>query len=202
MRMSDLSLEEQQVFEKLFKMEEGNLLNLTTADVGDFFDLNAGIQIHSKPFNEYGFSVGDKIKAFWKIAPNRCVAQINRDLLGLAIRRNEEINQEDLQQAEKILHRLETIDEEPKKESNKPSTKKYHPHSALKGSLLVIAQDLWKENPHLSQSDIMRKNVFKEKVKNLCNALNVQVKEETIRKWIREVDPRNEENKPGPNKKE
>ena len=122
--MSDLSSEEQQVFEKLFKMEEGNLLNLTTADVGDFFDLNAGIQIHSKPFNEYGFSVGDKIKAFWKIAPNRCVAQINRDLLGLAIRRNKDISREDLQQAEKILHRLETIDEEPKKESNKPSTKK------------------------------------------------------------------------------
>ena len=55
MRMSDLTLEEQQVFEKLFKMEEGNLLNLTTADVGDFFDLNAGIQMHSKQLMNMDF---------------------------------------------------------------------------------------------------------------------------------------------------
>ena len=52
--MSDLNSTEIELFEKLFQMRNGALLNLTSSDVGVFFDLR-GIQIHSKTFSEYGF---------------------------------------------------------------------------------------------------------------------------------------------------
>lgn len=214
--MSDLSLEEQQLFEKLFRMENGFFLNMNSSQMRLFFS-SYDIDINSNPFNEYGRLMADKVRAFWRFASNQCVVRVHRDLLKLVrLERRDSFEQTsssfkmgnshhyisaDIQKAEEILYRLEQMPDSQKKyQKVKTPQERHSSHTALKGSLLVIAQDLWKENPNLSQSDIMRKNLFKEKLKNLCETLGVEPKKDTITKWLREIDPRNQENKPGPKK--
>jgi len=215
--MSDLSLEEQKLFEKLFKMESGFFMNMNTSEMRLFFS-SYDIDINSKPFNKYGTLMADKLRAFWKFASNQCVVKVHRDLLKLVRLEERDSSKQmyssfkmdnphsyisgDIQKAEEILCQLEQKPDSPKKyQKTKTPQERHSSHTALKEGVLSIARELWKENPNLSQSDIMRKNLFKEKLKNLCDTLDVQAKKETLRKWLSEIDPRDQENKPGPNKK-
>ena len=202
--MSDLKHFEKKFFEKLFRMESGYFLDMSNRELKLFF-VDYGIDIYSDAFSEYGDSKANRVRAFWKIANNACVIKVHHDLLKMMNMDSNhfyKVNDIDMKNAEEILCRLEQKPDSRKKYPKvKTSQERHSSHTALKEGVLSIARELWKENPNLSQSDIMRKNLFKEKLKNLCEALNIQVKEETIRKWLREVDPRNQENKPGPNKR-
>ncbi len=77
--------------------------------------------------------------------------------------------------------------------------KNNHP---IKTQVQKIAKNFWNLEPNLRASELMNKKTFKEKVQALAKAFESKpISPETIRKWLREIDPRPPSVKPGPRSK-
>jgi len=78
--MSDLKTTEAKLFEELFGMSSGYVLDFTNKTFAEFFSEH-GIDIYSDKYAVNGISKAKRLRAFWKIEPNNVVAEVLSSLL-------------------------------------------------------------------------------------------------------------------------
>ena len=79
--MSTLKSNEKRVFEDLFGMASGYVLDFTNRSFSDFFRETAKIDIYSEKYAINGDSKARRMRAFWKIEPDIIVGKVLSELL-------------------------------------------------------------------------------------------------------------------------
>lgn len=102
--MSELQFPEKKFFEKIFQMQDGYVLDLSSRDFKSFFQ-DYDIDIEAEKYAIDGVSKGKRLKKFWEIEHNSLVASVNRGLLFLA---EIDTSTDVYQKAENILQKLES----------------------------------------------------------------------------------------------
>ena len=74
--MSSLNAGEKRLFERLFGMSTGYVLNFSDATFGEFFLDNADVDIHSERYKLSGGSKAKKLRAFWKVESDPLVGTV------------------------------------------------------------------------------------------------------------------------------
>jgi len=211
--MSDLRFNDKKMFEKIFQTDDTILL-FTDNEFASFFkEFNIDIdseKYYSTDKNSFPVQIV-KLRKFWEVESTAVVSQVTSSLLEYAlalILQNEHPYRPSTficEQAGNILSHLDesTLETDSKTLKEKPSSKNLRqkpptPSSALKACIQVKALGFWKKDQNLMKSDIVKKNEFQQFLNALQSLLGCQVKDDTILKWISEVDPRPPEKKPGP----
>jgi len=78
--MSDLKAPEKKLFEKLFGMASGYVMDFTNQTFAEFFSEH-GIDIYSDRYAFNGNSKAKRLRAFWQVEPNEVVADVLSDLV-------------------------------------------------------------------------------------------------------------------------
>jgi uncharacterized protein (TIGR02391 family) len=73
--MADLNTLDKKVLEKLFKMEEGYVLDFTNRSFREFFRDDLKIDIYNEKYNYETGSKANRLRAFWSIANNKLVGK-------------------------------------------------------------------------------------------------------------------------------
>lgn len=73
--MSSLRTIEKRVLESLFQMGGGYVLDFTDRTIGEFFDDELGLDIFDDDYNYASGSKANRMRGFWKEAPNDVVAR-------------------------------------------------------------------------------------------------------------------------------
>jgi hypothetical protein len=102
--MSELQFPEKKFFEKIFQMQDGYVLDLSSRDFKSFFQ-DYDIDIEAEKYAIDGVSKGKRLKKFWEIEHNSLVASVNRGLLFLS---EIDTSTDVYQKAENILQKLES----------------------------------------------------------------------------------------------
>jgi len=108
--MSDLSSSEKVLFERLFGMRSGYVLDFTNATFAEFFREH-GIDIYSERYAFNGNSKAKRLRAFWELEPNDLVADVLSAMLDYWTRVVPTPTDEQLALGEKckqVIHRLRT----------------------------------------------------------------------------------------------
>ena len=79
--MSSIKPVEKMLFEDLFGMSSGYVMNFTNSSFADFFRDTIGIDIYSDKYDYIGDSKAKRLRAFWEIEPDKVVARILLELL-------------------------------------------------------------------------------------------------------------------------
>lgn len=79
--MADLTNKEKFLFEKLFGMSTGYVLNFSNNSMREFVYTSVGIDIQSEEYNYHSGSKANRLRAFWNQEPNTIVAKLLLDLL-------------------------------------------------------------------------------------------------------------------------
>jgi hypothetical protein len=103
--MSDLQFPDKKFFEKIFQMQDGYVLDLSSREFKAFFQ-DYDIDIEAEKYAIDGVSKGKRLKKFWEIEHNSLVASVNRGLLFLS---EIDTSTELYQKAENILQKLESL---------------------------------------------------------------------------------------------
>ena len=78
--MSSLKFNEKQLFERLFEMDTGYLLDFSNSSLQEFMN-DFEIDLGSHKYDKYGSSKAKRIKAFWEIESDEVVAPVLETLL-------------------------------------------------------------------------------------------------------------------------
>ncbi|HEY1019264.1 MAG TPA: hypothetical protein VGE25_09715 [Sediminibacterium sp.] len=73
--MANLGTTEKQLLETLFQMSGGGVLNFSNRMMEEFFRDDLGIQIYSEQYNYASGSKANRMRGFWKIAPDPLCAK-------------------------------------------------------------------------------------------------------------------------------
>jgi hypothetical protein len=73
--MANLSTNDKQILEKLFKMNLGYVLNFSDRTMGEFFTDDLGIDIYDQKYNYSSGSKANRIRGFWQIADDSIVGK-------------------------------------------------------------------------------------------------------------------------------
>jgi hypothetical protein len=103
--MSSLQFGEKKLFEKIFGMEGGYLLDFSNARLQEFLN-DYEIDLGNNKYDKYGSSKAKRFRAFWEIEPDEVVAPILKGLLDYATLHSN-ILPKDAEGALKIIERLE-----------------------------------------------------------------------------------------------
>ena len=80
--MSSLKAVEKKLFEELFEMESGYVLDFTNNEFAEFFRESAKVDIYSPKYNiNNGDSKAKRLRAFWEIEPDTLVGKVLTELL-------------------------------------------------------------------------------------------------------------------------
>ena len=213
--MSDLTFEQGKKLEILLKMEGGNVADLEDGEFGSLF-AGHGIRLEPYVFDEES-TKADMLKTFWILETNQKVKKVIRSLLKYTInkldhfiivnRHEHGINIESEKyrktEIEKLLNDLENI--LPDQAGSSPLKQKKHRPTyatALKEIAQAFAIKAWEKDPNLNASDILRKEAVKKMHSCIAGEFGKeQMKVETLRKWVTEVDTRPSVKKPGRKKR-
>ena len=213
--MADLTFEQGKKLEILLKMEGGNVADLEDGEFGSLF-ASHGIRLEPYVFDEES-TKADILKTFWIIETNEKVKKVLRSLLKYTInkldnfimsnRHNDEIDIEFEKyrkiEIEKFLENLEDI--LPDQTGSSPSKQKKHKPTyatVLKEMVQAFAIKEWEKDPDLNASGILRKNAVQKMHAAIATGFDEeQMKDETLRKWVAEVDTRPSVKKPGRKKR-
>ena len=103
--MSSLKFGEKKLFEKIFDMNGGYLLDFSNARLQEFLN-DFEIDLGSDKYNKYGSSKAKRFRAFWEVEPDEIVAPVLKGLLDYAVSNNV-ILSKDSEYALNIIKRLE-----------------------------------------------------------------------------------------------
>ncbi len=95
---------EKQLFERLFEMDSGYLLDFSNSSLREFLN-DFRIDLGSEAYNVYGSSKAKKIRAFWEVEPDATVASVLEALLENA-NANRDITPRDNELALQYINRL------------------------------------------------------------------------------------------------
>ncbi len=107
--MANLKLIERKIFEDLFGMDTGYVLNFTNKTFKSFFQETAEIDIYDDKYAIYGDSKAKRLRAFWDSEPDFLVGKILKELLEIWDYETPKKTKEELQKykkAQKIVNRL------------------------------------------------------------------------------------------------
>ena len=79
--MANLTTNEKQVFEKLFQMGGGYVLNFSDRTMGEFFRDDVGIDIYAEKYNYGSGSKANRLRGFWLTADDKTVGDAISKLL-------------------------------------------------------------------------------------------------------------------------
>jgi hypothetical protein len=86
--MSSLKFGEKKLFEKIFAMEDGYLLDFSNARLQEFLN-DFGIDLGDNIYDKYGSSKAKRFRAFWEVEPDEVVTPVLKGLLNYAINHDE-----------------------------------------------------------------------------------------------------------------
>ena len=95
--MSSLTHIETRYLEKLFEMGDGYVLDFTDATFGEFFGRH-NVDIHGSKYKIVGTSKAKKLRAFWRLEPDRLVGAVLSEMLD-SFEADCELNGKELDQA-------------------------------------------------------------------------------------------------------
>ncbi|WP_031484906.1 hypothetical protein [Maridesulfovibrio frigidus] len=108
--MSSLKPVEKRLFEEIFEMDSGYVLDFSNASFADFFMSTLLIDIYAQKYAFIGESKAKRLKGFWEIEPDTTVAKCLEELLeycNLSASLNRKVIPEDLsKKAMEIIGRL------------------------------------------------------------------------------------------------
>ncbi len=154
--MSDLKFHEKKVFEKLFKMEHGFVLDLSDKEFTEFFK-DYEIPIDSEKYHAKGPSKANRLRTLWEIESNDVVVKVNRGLFTYLSMENN-VNRL-FRQAENILSNLEKLDSKIRFKGVKNIDLPPKPVSVLKQFVQAGAHKYWQKDRTLTQRDFREKRV-------------------------------------------
>ncbi|HHH55326.1 MAG TPA: hypothetical protein ENK91_16825, partial [Bacteroidetes bacterium] len=82
--MSTLKFGEKKLFEKIFDMNDGYLLDFSNARLQEFLN-DFEIDLGSDKYNKYGSSKAKRFRAFWEVEPDEIVTPVLKGLLDYSI---------------------------------------------------------------------------------------------------------------------
>lgn len=94
--MSDISNTEKRIFEKIFHMGSGYVLNFSNRTFEEFIVDSTGISIWDSKYDKDSGSKANRLRAFWSIEPNHVVAKLLDDLLQYVVELGVKPDQEQL----------------------------------------------------------------------------------------------------------
>ena len=80
--MSSLKTNEKQILESLLRMGSGYVLNFSDRTISEFFKDHISVDLYEKSYDYGSGSKANRIRGFWKNAPDNLVAKSIRELLG------------------------------------------------------------------------------------------------------------------------
>ncbi len=107
--MASLTYTEKKLLEKVFKMEDGHLLDFSHATLRVFMN-DFKIDLGDDKYNKYGSSKAKRMLAFWEVEEDDVVASVVKGLLEDA-NNNDKITVQDNEKAQKVINRLEGNEE-------------------------------------------------------------------------------------------
>jgi len=78
--MSSLKFNEKELFEKIFEMEDGNLLDFSHSSLREFMN-DFHIDLGNEKYDKYGSSKAKRFRAFWEVEPDEIVVPVLEALL-------------------------------------------------------------------------------------------------------------------------
>jgi hypothetical protein len=78
--MSSLTFNEKKLFEKLFEMDGGYLLDFSNSSLQEFMN-DFEIDLSNHKYDKYGSSKAKRFRAFWEVEPDNIVAPVLESLL-------------------------------------------------------------------------------------------------------------------------
>lgn len=102
--MSSLRFNEKQLFERLFEMDSGYLLDFSNASLQEFLN-DFQIDLGSDRYNKYGSSKAKRFRAFWEVEPDEVVVPVLEALLDNA-NQTREITPRDNEFALQYINRM------------------------------------------------------------------------------------------------
>ena len=103
--MSSLQFGEKKLFEKIFAMEGGYLLDFSNASLQEFLN-DYEIDLGNNKYDKYGASKAKRFRAFWEVEPDEVVTPVLKGLLNYATFHGN-LLPKDAEGALKIIKRLE-----------------------------------------------------------------------------------------------
>jgi hypothetical protein len=102
--MSSLTYTEKQLFEKIFKMGDGHLLDFSHARLQEFMN-DFKVDLGSEKYDKYGSSKAKRFRAFWEIEPDMVLTPVLEALLENA-NQNGDITPKDNELAIRCVNRM------------------------------------------------------------------------------------------------
>lgn len=102
--MSSMSFVEKQLFEKLFEMESGYILDFSNSSIQAFLN-DYEIDLSQNKYDKYGSSKAKRMRALWEVEDDAIVATILNGLLEYATSKKE-LSGKDIELAHKCIKRL------------------------------------------------------------------------------------------------
>ena len=102
--MSSLKFNEKQLFEKIFEMDDGYLLDFSNSSLQEFMN-DFQVDLGSKKYDKYGSSKAKRIRAFWEVEPDEVIVSVLEALLENA-NANREVTPRDNELAIQFINRM------------------------------------------------------------------------------------------------
>jgi len=102
--MSSLTFTDKKLFEKLFDMDSGYLLDFSNSSLQEFLN-DYEIDLGNNKYDKYGSSKAKRVRAFWEIEDDNIVSKVLNGLLEYA-NHTTDISVKDNELAKNILNRL------------------------------------------------------------------------------------------------
>ncbi len=102
--MSSLQFFEKHLFEKIFEMESGHLLDFSHASLQEFMN-DFGIDLQSSRYDKNGTSKAKRFRAFWEVEDDITVSRVLQSMLTFTISIRE-LKPKDIELAQQYINRL------------------------------------------------------------------------------------------------
>ncbi len=102
--MSSLQFAEKQLFEKIFEMGSGSLLDFSHSTLLSFFN-DFKVDLGNEKYDKYGSSKAKRFRAFWELENDELVGSVLQSLLDIAVSSRELVSK-DIELAQKYINRL------------------------------------------------------------------------------------------------
>lgn len=106
--MARLSMLEKRIFEDLFGMSGGYVLDFSNATFAQFFREVTSVNIYSPKYADMGDSKGKRLRTFWEKEPDPVVGKVLSSLLDVYhySKKPEDIDQQRVKKAQEVVQRL------------------------------------------------------------------------------------------------
>ena len=102
--MSSLQFSEKQLFEKIFEMGDGYLLDFSNSSLYEFFN-DFHVDISNRKYDKYGSSKAKRFRAFWEVEDDNLVGKVLQQLLDIAVSSRDLVSK-DIELAQIYINRL------------------------------------------------------------------------------------------------